>query len=84
MNLERFEVESVLEELRRRISEADTGFKDRYESGIEFFESYLQGNQREGLFKITGNIKATNIRILKQSKIKNIIRKVYKKITRKL
>ncbi|OBR68946.1 hypothetical protein A7K91_15070 [Paenibacillus oryzae] len=85
MHLERFEVESVLEELKKRLKDPECkDYKDKYDSGIELFESYLEGNQREGLFQITGDIQVTNIRVVKPSKIKNMIRTVYKKIKRNL
>lgn len=61
-----FEVELVLKELKRRLKDSvQKELKDKYRSVIELFESYMKGNQREGLYQITGDIQVTNIRIVK-------------------
>ncbi|KRF31634.1 hypothetical protein [Paenibacillus sp. Soil787] len=83
MNLQRFEIESVIEELKKRIKDPESkDYKDKYESGIELFESYLKGNQREGLIQLTGDVRVSNIKVIKPSKIKTIFRTIYKKLKR--
>ncbi|WP_261302914.1 hypothetical protein [Paenibacillus andongensis] len=85
MKLEYFEVEQILGELKLRMKDpARSDLKDKYDSGIELFESYLKGNQREGLYQLKGDIQVKDIRIVKPSKLKNLLRTIYKKIKRNL
>ncbi|RKP57937.1 hypothetical protein D7Z26_00010 [Cohnella endophytica] len=64
MNLKRFEIEAVLEELKKRINDPDCkDFIDKYDSGIELFEGYLKGTQREGLFQLTGDVKVSKLKL---------------------
>ncbi|RKP44060.1 hypothetical protein D7Z26_26990 [Cohnella endophytica] len=83
MNLKRFEIEAVLEELKKRINDPDCkDFIDKYDSGIELFEGYLKGTQREGLFQLTGDVKVSKIKVIKPSKIKTMIKTIYNKLKR--
>jgi hypothetical protein len=85
MNLEIFEVELVLEELKRRLKDPDfKEYKDKYESGIELFESYIKGNQRQGLYQLNGDVQVTNVRIVKPNNLISRIRTLIKKIKRNL
>lgn len=85
MNLEQFEIEYILEELKFRSKDrTNKDLIDKYKSGIELFESYLKGIAREGLYQLNSNVEVKNIQIIKPNKMKNLLRGIYKKIRRNL
>lgn len=84
MDLQRHEIESILEELNTRIKDPNrVEMKDRYQSGIELFESFLKVAQREGLDQITRDDRATKIKFVRPSKLRKLIRSIFKRINKK-
>lgn len=78
MNLEQYEVEAILEELKiRKNAPSSKELNGKYELGIELFKTYLQGKQREGLISLKGPIPIQNVRVVNRHsfRIKKIFRK---------